>query len=63
MNSYTHYKGPRKRRVREKGEESIFEEIMVENFLNLGKQISNPRRAKSMKQDESKETHTEKHYS
>ena len=51
------------RRMREKGKESIFKEIMADNFLNLGKQISNPRSTKSMKQDDSKETHTEKHYS
>ena len=63
MNSYTHYKGPRKRRVREKEEESIFKEIMAGNFFNLLKQISNPRSAKNVKQDESEETHTEKHYS
>ena len=33
-----HYRGPRRRR--EKGPEKIFEEIIVENFPNMGKEIA-----------------------
>ena len=32
--------GPRRRREREKGPEKIFEEIIVENFPNMGKEIA-----------------------
>ena len=35
-----HYRGPRRRREREKGPEKIFEEIIVENFPNMGKEIA-----------------------
>ena len=34
------YRGPRRRREREKGPEKIFEEIIVENFPNRGKEIA-----------------------
>ena len=33
-----HYRGPRRIREREKGPEKIFEEIIAENFPNLGKE-------------------------
>ena len=33
-----HYRGPRKRREREKDIENIFEDIIAENFPNLGKE-------------------------
>ena len=33
-----HYRGPRRRREREKGPEKIFEEIIAENFPNMGKE-------------------------
>ena len=36
-----HYKGPRRRRGRGKGPEKIFEEIIAENFPNMGKEIVN----------------------
>ena len=36
-----HYKGPRRRRGRGKGPEKIFEEIIAENFPNMGKEIGN----------------------
>ena len=39
MNQYLHYRGPRRRR--EKGPEKIFEEIIIENFPNMGKEIVN----------------------
>ena len=36
MLQHLHYRGPRRRR--EKGPEKIFEEIIVENFPNMGKE-------------------------
>ena len=36
---HSHYRGPRRRR--EKGPEKIFEEIIAENFPNMGKEIVN----------------------
>ena len=33
-----HYRGPRRRREREKGTENLFEERTAENFPNLGKE-------------------------
>ena len=37
MHQHSNYRGPRRRR--EKGTEKIFEEIIVENFPNMGKEI------------------------
>ena len=34
-----HYRNTRRRREREKGIESVFEEVIAENFPNLGKEI------------------------
>ena len=39
MNQCSHQRGPRRRR--EKGPEKIFEEIIAENFPNMGKEIVN----------------------
>ena len=39
MHQHLHYRGPRRRR--EKGPEKIFEEIIPENFPNVGKEIVN----------------------
>ena len=39
MQQHSHYRGPRNRR--EKGPEKIFEEIIAENFPNMGKEIVN----------------------
>ena len=36
-----HYNGPRRRREKKKGYEKIFEEVIVENFPNMGKEIAN----------------------
>ena len=36
MHQHSHYRGPRRRR--EKEHEKIFEEIIAENFLNVGKE-------------------------
>ena len=38
MQQHLHYRGPRRRR--EKGPEKIFEEIIVENFPNMRKEIA-----------------------
>ena len=40
MQQHSHYRGPRRRRERQKGPEKIFEEIIVENFPNMGKEIA-----------------------
>ena len=40
MYQYSHYRGL-KREEREKGPEKIFEEIIAENFPNMGKEIVN----------------------
>ena len=39
MHQHLNYRGPRRRR--EKGTEKIFEEIIIENFPNRGKEIVN----------------------
>ena len=41
MHQHLHYRGPRRRREREKGPEKIFEEIIPEKFPNMGKEIIN----------------------
>ena len=40
MHQYSHYRGHRRRREREKGPEKIFQEIIVKNFPNMGKEIA-----------------------
>ena len=39
-----HYRGPRKRREREKGPEKIFEEVITKKFSNMGKEIVKSRK-------------------
>ena len=39
MHQHSYYRGPRKRR--EKGPKKTFEEIIAENFPNMGKEIVN----------------------
>ena len=46
---------------KKKGTEKIFEEIIVENFPNMGKSHPSPGRAESPKQDKSKEEHAKTH--
>ena len=47
---------------KKKGTEKIFEEIIVENFPNMGKEIVNQvQEAQSHTQDKSKEKHAETH--
>ena len=38
MYQYSHHRGSRRRREREKGPKKIFEEIISENFPNMGKE-------------------------
>ena len=60
MHQHLHYRGPRRRR--EKGPEKIFEEIIPENFPNMGREIVNQdQEAQSPRQDKPKEEHTETH--
>ena len=55
-----HYRGPRRRR--EKGPEKIFEEIIDENFLDMGKEtVSQVQEAQSPRQDKPKEKYAETH--
>ena len=47
---------------REKGPEKIFEEIIAENFLNMGNEIVNQvQEAQSPRKDKPKEEHTKTH--
>ena len=47
---------------REKGPEKIFEEIIVENFPNMGKKIApKSRKLRESRQDKPKEKHNETH--
>ena len=39
MHQYFNYRGPRRRRGEKKGYEKIFEEVIVENFPNMKKEI------------------------
>ena len=38
MHQHPYYRGARRRREREKGTEKIFQEIIAENFPNMGKE-------------------------
>ena len=47
---------------RQKGPEKIFEEIVVENFPNMGKEVVNQvQEAQSPRKDKPKEEHTKTH--
>ena len=60
MHQHLHYRGPR--RIREKGPEKIFEEIIAENFLNMGNEIVNQvQEAQSPRKDKPKEEHIKTH--
>ena len=55
------YRGPRRRREK-KGTEKIFEEIIVENFPNMGKEIvSQVQEAQRVPYKISKEKHAKTH--
>ena len=54
--------GVREGKEREKGPKKIFEEIIVENFPNMGKEIATRvQEAQSPRQDKPKEKHAETH--
>ena len=60
MHQHSNYRVPRRRR--EKGTEKIFEDIIVENFPNMGKEMVNQvQEAQSPIQDKSKEKHAKTH--
>ena len=59
MHQHLNYRGPRIRREKE-GSEKIFEDIAVENFPNMGKEIiKSPGSTESPIQDKPKEKHAE----
>ena len=61
MHQHLNYRGPTGEE-KKKGTEKIFEEIIVENFPNMGKEIVNKvQEAQSLIQDKSKEKHTKTH--
>ena len=41
MYKHSHYRGPKRKRERERGPEKIFEEIIAESFPAMGKEIVN----------------------
>ena len=62
MQQHSHYRGPRRRREREKGPEKIFEEIIVKNFPNMGKEIATQvQETQSPRQNKPKENHAKTH--
>ena len=59
MNQYSYYRSPRRRRERERTEK-VFEEVIVENFPNVGKEIATQvKEAQSPIQNTPKEKHAE----
>ena len=57
-----HIMGVQEGEEREKGPKKIFEEIIVENFPNMGKEIATKvQEVESPRQDKSKEKHAETH--
>ena len=61
MQQHLNYRGP-KEEEKKKGTEKIFEEIIVENFLNMGKEILNQvQEVQSLIQEKSKEKHAKTH--
>ena len=62
MYQHSHYRGPKRKRERERGPEKIFEKIIAENFPNMAKEIVNEvQEAQCPRQDKLKEEHTEPH--
>ena len=60
MSQHSYFRGPRRRR--EKGPEKIFEEIIAENFPNMGKEVINQvQEAQSPRRNKTKGEHTETH--
>ena len=62
MHQHLNFRGLRRRRREKKGYEKNFEEIIVGNFPNIGKEIVNQvQEAQSPIQDKSKEKYTKRH--
>ena len=62
MHQYSHYAGVPEGEEREKGPEKIFEEVIAENFPDMGKEtVSQVQEAQSPRQDKHKEEHAEIH--
>ena len=60
MHEHSHYRGPRRRREREKGPEKIFEEIIAEKFPNMRKEtLTQVKEVQSPIQDKPKEVYAE----
>ena len=59
MHQHSHYRGPRRRREREKGPEKIFAEVIAEQLPEQGKGNSQVQEAQSPRKDKPKEEHTE----
>ena len=63
MHQYSHYRGPRRRRERERASEKIFEEVAAENIPNMGKESrQSPGSTESPEQHELKEVHSKTLY-
>ena len=61
MHQHSKYRGPRRRREKE-GYETIFEEIIVENFPKMEKErVNQVQKAQSPIQEKPKEKHTKTH--
>ena len=62
MHQYSKYRCPRVRRKERKALRNIFEEIIVENFPNMGKEIVNQvQESQSPLEDKPKEKHIKTH--
>ena len=60
MHQHSHDRGPRKRR--QKGLEKLFEEIIVENFPNMGKEtVTKVQEMQKPRQDKHKDKHDKTH--
>ena len=62
MHQHSNHRGPRRSLKKKKGYEKIFEEIIVENFPNMEKEIViQVEEAQSSTQDKLKEKHAKTH--
>jgi len=60
MHQHSHDRGPRRRR--QKGLEKLFEEIIVENFPNMGKEtVTKVQEMQKPRQDKPKDKHDKTH--
>ena len=62
MHQHLHYRGPRRRRERKDRPEKIFEDVIVKNFPDMGKEIATQvQEVQSPRQDKPKEKHAKTH--